>query len=256
MAYNSQKHESTGCSPYEIFFGRTPQTFPLEELRREVIGEKGRDVTATLALHRDVQDRISKAQQRQKEVYDKRHQDWTPKKGEWILIHSDHYKARLDPTQRAKVKLEPKLPGPFKIEKEVAHEAYKLQTPTWFKAHNVLPIQALESFYGDPSKVTPRSIAGITEEGGRAERKLGLLGRRPTRFIVENRFDYLVKSAGEIAPTWQSDTRLPGLHWAIKDFVQNTKSETNKDRLGTKDELILEEGKERARALRELETEA
>ncbi|KAE8240612.1 hypothetical protein A4X13_0g7696 [Tilletia indica] len=254
MAYNNTKHEATNCSPYEVVFGKQAHIFPLEKISRDIQDAPGRDLAQLLAFHQDIQERILRAQEKQKQEYDKRHKEWTPKEGDWVLVKSHHYKSRLDPSQQSKVKLEAKQMGPFQIAKQVTQGAYKLNTPSWFRAHNTLPIQALEPFHGDPSKVTPRPIAGVTEEGGHTERRvLGLLGRRPTQFTAGDRFDYLVKWAGEIAPTWQSDTRLPGLRWAIKDFVQKIKNESGKERLGMKGELVLEEGKERARMLRELE---
>ncbi|KAE8183807.1 hypothetical protein CF336_g2212 [Tilletia laevis] len=144
--------------------------------------------------------------------------------------------------------------GPFEIVEVVEQGAFKLKTPTWFKAHNTLPIQALEPFYGDPAEITPRPIIGATEEGARPERRvLGFLGRRPTQLKVGRPFDYLVKWAGTIEPTWQSDTRLSGMKWAIQDFVGKIKEEQNKTRLGAKEELVLKEGESRARILRELE---
>ncbi|KAE8189602.1 hypothetical protein CF336_g2219 [Tilletia laevis] len=253
-AYNNTVHESSGIASQEVVFGRPSRLFPLEEAHREAQGQVGRDLSQLIALHQDVQERLLRAQTQQKVEYDRRHQPWDPKKGDWVLVRSDHYKARLDPTQRSKVKLEAKQMGPFEIAEVIEQGAFKLKTPAWFKAHNTLPIQALEPFHGDPAKVTPRPIVGVTEEGARPERRvLGFLGRRPTQFNDGRRFDYLVKWAGTIEPTWQSDTRLSGLRWAIQDFVAKVKEERNKTRLGAKEELVLKEGELRARVLRKLE---
>ncbi|KAE8182222.1 hypothetical protein CF336_g8626, partial [Tilletia laevis] len=196
-AYNNTVHESSGAAPQEVVFGRPSRLFPLEEVHREAQGQVGRDLSQLMALHQDVQERLLRAQTQQKLEYDRRHQSWTPKKGDWVLVRSDHYKARLDPTQRSKTKLEAKQMGPFEITEVVEQGAFKLKTPAWFKAHGTLPIQALEPFHGDPAEVTPRPIVGVTEEGARPERRvLGFLGRRPTQFNDGRRFDYLVKWAG------------------------------------------------------------
>ncbi|KAE8207002.1 hypothetical protein CF327_g7436, partial [Tilletia walkeri] len=255
-AYNNQVHESSGLSPYEVVFGREMRSFPLADVQREVEGKEGRSLAELLALHQDVQERLIRAQEKQRKEYDARHSDWSPKVGDWVLVKSEHYKTRMDPTQRAKTKLEPKQLGPFQITKRVEQGAFLLDTPTWFRAHNTLPIQALEPFRGDPNKITPRPIIGVTEEGSRVERRVSsFLGRRPTRFLDGQRFDYLVKWSGNIEPTWQSDTRLPGLDWAKKEFVLKLKDEQGLSRLMSSKEFILKEGHQRTNTLRELDKE-
>ncbi|KAE8244416.1 hypothetical protein A4X13_0g6611 [Tilletia indica] len=254
MAYNNQAHESTGSAPYETVFGRLPRIFPLSTFHQRVEGKKDRTLAELLSLHADIQDRITRSQDSQKLKYDERHRPWAPKINDWVLVKADHYKTRLDPSQRSKSKLEPQLLGPFQVMEEVAHNAFKLKIPPWFKAHSTIAVQALEPFHGDPTKATPRPITGITEEGAHVERRvLGFLGRRPTHFLDGQDYDYLVKWSGDIQPTWQSDTRLPGLHWATKEFVKKIKDEQDLHQLRKKSILILNEAKERIRALDELE---
>ncbi|KAE8211117.1 hypothetical protein CF326_g9978 [Tilletia indica] len=229
MAYNSQVHESTVYRTYS-------------------------DLAQLLALHADVQENIIHAQTQQTLEYNKRHKEWLPKEGDWVLVKADHYRQRIDPSQRAKIKLSAKNFGPFKIIKEVAPGAYQLDAPAWFRAHTTLPIQALEPFIGDPTHVTPRPLIGVTEEGARVERKVtAFLGRRPTEFLDGERFDYLVQWSGDIKPTWQSDHRLPGLDWARKEFVNKYKQETKTTKLPTKRELVLAIAKERVEQLKAME---
>ncbi|KAE8245644.1 hypothetical protein A4X06_0g5522 [Tilletia controversa] len=241
MAYNTQTQETTQEPPYKIVFARNPRVFPLAETLHQIQDQEGAASTGTvtdlgvlLAFHADVQDRIIRAQDRQSEEYNRRHLAWTPSVNDWELVRTEHYKQRLDPTQRARANLSPKLMGPFRVAeliRPVCWRAansktlfyrtivfaqpgtYQLEVPPWFKAHPVFPVQALERFHGDPTTVTPRPLVGTTEEGSRTERRVSaFLGRRPTQFIDGQRFDYLVKWAGGIEPTWQCDERLPGMH--------------------------------------------
>ncbi|KAE8237661.1 hypothetical protein A4X06_0g9163 [Tilletia controversa] len=133
MAYNRTKHESTGQSPYEIVFGRQPRIFPLNLITQRFSEPAIQDLSDLFALHQDVQTQIDHAQQHQKASYDQRHQDWRPKEGDWVLLSSAHYRAHLDPTQRAKAKLGAKFLGPFKVLREVTAGAYELEVPSWFE---------------------------------------------------------------------------------------------------------------------------
>ncbi|KAE8187394.1 hypothetical protein A4X06_0g5989 [Tilletia controversa] len=263
MAYNTQTQETTQEAPYKIVFARNPRVFPLAETLHQVQDQEGAastgtvtDLGALLAFHADVQDRIIRAQERQSEEYNRRHLDWTPSVNDWILVRTEHYKQRLDPTQRAKAKLSPKLMGPFRIAELIRPGTYQLEVPPWFKAHPVFPVQALERFNGDPRTVTPRPLVGTMEEGSRPERRVSaFLGRRPTQYIDGQRFDYLVKWAGGIEPTWQCDRRLPGMHWARRDFAQRIKAEKGINRLTKGREWVLDIAEERARQLRDMEME-
>ncbi|KAE8184230.1 hypothetical protein CF336_g7875, partial [Tilletia laevis] len=188
------------------------------------------DLGALLAFHADVQDRIICAQNRQSEEYNRRHLAWTPSIDDWVLVKTEHYKQRLDPTQRAKAKLSPKLMGPFRVAELIRPGTYQLEVPG--------------------------PLVGTTEEGSRTERRVSaFLGRRPTQFIDGQRFDYLVKWAGGIEPTWQCDERLPGMHWARRDFAQKIKAEKGISRLTKGREWVLGIAEERARQLRDMEME-
>ncbi|KAE8181003.1 hypothetical protein CF336_g9075 [Tilletia laevis] len=122
MAYNTQVHETAREAPYKIAFARSPRVFPLAEALHQAQDREGMapagtitDISTLLAFHADVQDRITRAQERQSEEYDRRHLAWTLSVDDWVLVRSEHYKQRLDPTQRARSKLSPKIMGPFRV---------------------------------------------------------------------------------------------------------------------------------------------
>ncbi|CAD7063863.1 unnamed protein product [Tilletia caries] len=135
------------------------------------------------------------------------------------------------------------------VKRRIGELAYELDVPEWFTAHPVLPITALEPFKGDPDHFVPRAQAGVAAEGGLDELRVkGFLGRRPTVLDDNGKFDYLVEWAGP-APTWQADTKLPGLRWAQRRFEKRARTELELRRLRQRDTIILPDGQARADAL-------
>ncbi|KAE8251740.1 hypothetical protein A4X03_0g6325, partial [Tilletia caries] len=143
MAYNTQTQETTQEPPYKIVFARNPRVFPLAETLHQIQDQEGAastgtvtDLGALLAFHADVQDRIIRAQDRQSEEYNRRHLAWTPSVNDWELVRTEHYKQRLDPTQRAWAKLSPKLMGPFRV-------AELIRPVCWRAANSYLLLSSL-----------------------------------------------------------------------------------------------------------------
>ncbi|KAE8194571.1 hypothetical protein CF336_g3471 [Tilletia laevis] len=171
------------------------------------------------------------------------------KVGDSVMVDVKNYRMRLDPTDEARTKLVARYIGPFKVKRRIGELAYELDVPEWFTAHPVLPITALEPFKGDPDHFVPRAQAGVAAEGGLDELRVkGFLGRRPTVLDDNGKFDYLVEWAGP-APTWQADTKLPGLRWAQRRFEKRARTELELRRLRQRDTIILPDGQARADAL-------
>ncbi|KAE8218640.1 hypothetical protein CF319_g7522 [Tilletia indica] len=245
MAYNSQKQQSTGQSPYRLVFKRDPAVFPLRELAKSADPTASK-VNDIFAIHADAQAAAELARERQRHNYNAHHRPLDFNVGDAVLINLKNYRFDLDPTEQARAKLGPRLAGPFRVKRRVGRLAYELDVPYWFKAHPVLPITALEPFRGDPDTVVPRQRAGVAADGGSMETQVkGFLGRRPTRFSEGERFDYLVEWWGP-APTWQCDTRLPGLAWARKTFEERARTELQLARLRGNMTIVLPTAKQRA----------
>ncbi|KAE8255065.1 hypothetical protein A4X13_0g3178 [Tilletia indica] len=251
LAYNNQRQESTGESPYKLVFGRDPSVFPLRTLTASANPSQGR-IADLFALHADAQAAIELAQERQRQQYNRSHKAVEFAVGDPVLIDLKNYRFNVDPTAQARVKLGPRYAGPFKVTERVGRLAYRLDVPSWFKAHPVLPVSALEPFIGDADKVAPRPQSGIAADGARDElRVLAFLGRRPTSFVGNQTFDYLVKWAGP-PPTWQSEDNLPGLSWARQTFETRARNELGLRQLRKKERIILAEGMERALELEQV----
>ncbi|KAE8188155.1 hypothetical protein CF336_g6274 [Tilletia laevis] len=249
MAHNAQKQASTGQSPFMLAFGREPSIFPLKDSVLAAGKKPNATVAGLLAIHRDAQESAALAQERQKRAYNERHMKLDFKVGDSVMVDVKNYRMRLDPTDQARTKLAARYIGPFKIKRRVGDLAYELDVPEWFTAHPVLPITALEPFKGDPDHFVPRAQAGVAAEGGLDELRVkGFLGRRPTALGESGKFDYLVEWAGPL-PTWQADTKLPGLRWAQRRFEKRARTELELRRLRQGDTIILPDGQARADAL-------
>ena len=80
LAYHSSVHASTGCTPFEVMYGRKAK-LPLDRktpVDEETIGVIDENVLEELAglqttLHKRVEEKIIKAQKHQKKCYDNRH---------------------------------------------------------------------------------------------------------------------------------------------------------------------------------------
>lgn len=92
MAYNSQWHESTGFSPYEMVFGRKMEC-PLEAdltitEESEIYGDHVESLRAKLkATHELAERRKAVAKRKNKRQYDKKAKSCTYEVGQWVYLH-------------------------------------------------------------------------------------------------------------------------------------------------------------------------
>jgi len=114
MAYNSQVHDSTGFSPYEMVYGKEMRT-PLEaDLTltddREIYSDYVEDLRFRMSKMKEIsQECQTKARQMQKKQYDKKSKEVKYKVGQLVYLHVPHIKKG-----RTK-KLSRLWRGPYKI---------------------------------------------------------------------------------------------------------------------------------------------
>jgi len=64
------------------------------------------------------------------------------------------------------------------------------------------------------------------------------LGRRPTLYEDGTSFDYLVEWVGD-SPSWQQDSRLQHLRWAVTELERAAREQLQRRRLSRHDTIIL-----------------
>lgn len=151
--YNSNFHTATKQTPFEVVYGMPP---PIH--RPYLLGS-----TAVETVHRSLQQRdqaitmlkqnLCKAQNKMKQIADKRRSERTFEAGDWVYL-------KLHPYRQSSVSLRPypklaaKYYGPYLVTKKVGAVAYTLQLPSHFRIHHTFHVSLLKKHHG----VTPGSI--------------------------------------------------------------------------------------------------
>ena len=210
FAINNADQASTGNTPFFLNHGCHPVT-PSSLLTKQKAGA-GMDTNGPLSwldgrveALREAQDAIVAAQARQSLYADRGRVEDALKEGDEVLVFRDFL---LTPEERDRPshKLRLKWYGPFKVQKKVAPNAYRLALPRIIRAHPVFNIAALKLYHGNeiPGRTQP-APPPLTDADGH------------TRYIVEKvlshkkrgrRTQYLVKWKGYRDATWEPEEYL------------------------------------------------
>ncbi|KAF8704726.1 reverse transcriptase, partial [Rhizoctonia solani] len=154
-AYNNAKHTSTGKSPFELVYGRSPvmnpsnvpANVPEADQVANTLANKWKEAKAAL--------RMSKEQMtRDKGTIPK----YTIGKKVWL----DRKNVELRTNSN---KLDPKRLGPFEVLEKVSSHAYRLKLPETLKIHNVFYVGLLSKAHKSPSQPFPERPPPETIEG-------------------------------------------------------------------------------------------
>lgn len=111
-------------------------------------------------LRKRLEEHWDNALARQAKYYNKKHKPLTLKIGDLVLLSTKHL--QLKNTTR---KLNPKFIGPFRIDKRIGTQAYRLILPTkYLKLHNVFHISLLEPWNGDLTNSDPLTMPDLADE--------------------------------------------------------------------------------------------
>ena len=141
FAYNNSDHASTGYSPFFALYAYHPR------LDGNVVDDvpggempTAKDRAAlVLEMRITLRDRLRRAVEYQTQWYNKKHEPRHFNVGEWVMLSTKHIR-QLRPS----VKLTDKYAGPFRIERTIGHQAYKLELPEKWRVHPVFHVSLLE----------------------------------------------------------------------------------------------------------------
>jgi hypothetical protein len=161
--YNSSFHSTIGMSPFQALYGYEP---PAREM---VLTE----VTQVAAVEEWTQRRINMdqlikgllegAQNRMRQVADKRRSERTFLRGDWVFL-------KLQPYRQGSVmymkhyKLNPRYYGPYQVLERIGAVAYKLQLPPGSAVHPVFHVSLLRKKVGEVAIVS-QALPVVDDEG-------------------------------------------------------------------------------------------
>lgn len=152
-SYNTAFHSSIGMTPFEAVYGRVPPTIrvydPPSYAERSEADFELLDRDATL---KRLKDHIAAAQNRMKQLYDRKHRDPVYEVGSWVYVKAQPYR-QLTLRPLANQKLSHRFFGPFQILERIGPVAYRLDLPPTSKVHSVFHVSLLKARVGPTTAV-------------------------------------------------------------------------------------------------------
>lgn len=157
--YNTSWHSSTGRTPFEIVYG-----CPSPTLLSYIPGTACVDSVEQELLERDtllkqVRLKLSQAQNRMKQVYDKNHKQRVFLSGDLVYVRLHPY-CQHSVEKHLNMKLAAKYYGPYRVVNRVGEVAYKLELPPGSKIHPIFHVSLLKQQIGprfSPSTTLPEA---------------------------------------------------------------------------------------------------
>lgn len=145
FAYNFVTNRSTGKSPFEIIYGRTPGHY-LDLANISTSSKKAEDFAATMAkIHDEVKRKLEASIESYKNTADRHRRIQTFNEGGlvWVYLKKERFPAGTYQ------KLKEKKIGPCRIEKKINDNAYKIDLPAHLRTHSTFNVRDLVPYHGE-----------------------------------------------------------------------------------------------------------
>jgi len=148
----------------------------LRTARVESVGQKlgERDI-----LLKQVRLKLSRVQNRMKQVYDKGHREKEFQLGDLVYVRLHPYRQHTV-ARRSNMKLAAKYYGPYKVVERLGEVAYKLELPQGSKVHSVFHVSLLKK-----QELTPQSILDFKGQDHKKEVLIHWCGHSPANATWE-----------------------------------------------------------------------
>jgi hypothetical protein len=147
FAYREIPQELTGFSPFELLYGHCIRG-PLDVLKEVWSGEEMENTMAAshvITMRERLQDmteaNLTKAQKKQKRLYDEKARPRSLNPGDKMLV--------LIPARRSKLQLE--WAGPYKVTRQVTPVDYEVETPGRCKEKKIYHVNLLKKWHFPPN---------------------------------------------------------------------------------------------------------
>jgi hypothetical protein len=220
FAINNAEHDTTKMSPSMLNYGYSPW-LPVSFTPQA-------RVPAATAFIQQMQRRISEARtahkvatQRQQQYANKKRQDVSHARGDWVLLSSKNLRFK-----KGTPKLLPRWVGPFQIVRQVGKQAYELDLPAHWKIHDVFHVSQLQP-YKRSGDYQPPPPAEILE--GEPEYEVDHIVRHREIHKHKNKpadIEYLVAWRGALPEeyTWEPAIHLKHAAQAVRTYWEKPRT--------------------------------
>ena len=236
LAMNNSRNETTGLSPFYMFYGREarlPLDLALTPLTQARSNPSAAEALAQwrAALVR-AQETTKAAQKRQKKYADEHRRPLSFTVGDRVLLATKNLKL-IGESRRAR-KFTERYIGPFRVKKVINDNAYELELPPRMKIHPTINISQLKEYHDGSTSFPTRPIpltrpepVAITNDGSPEWAVERILDHR--RYGRRKVLQYLILWKGYPVheATWEPIEALDGALELVVDYNTRKKLQMN-----------------------------
>jgi hypothetical protein len=234
LAINNARSETTGFTPFYLFYGREP-LLPIDLSLTPLLGAKVRDnptaaaeVAAWRAAFGQAARNTRAAQERQKEYADQHRRPASFKVGDRVWLSTKHIK--LIGESKRTSKLAEQWLGPYRIKRVLNQNAYELEVPASLKIHPVINVSRLkehrdgtQQFPDRPAPPARPDPVAVEDNGAPIFEADRILDHRRSGRL--KRIQYLVRWSGypDAEATWEPLENLDGAVELVIEYNKKKK---------------------------------